>query len=167
MLTRRMHLAALGAVAMGGLASAVRAQPQPAIVYADGMGPGWFIGGWAKYTQQFPHPDNQKPVEVTMAAWNALTFQSNTPFDFTPFSTLTVVTNGGDKGKQEVELTAKLGDKVVSEAIIIRCQKNQWGRVDIPLKKMKIKGDRIDTLFLNNKSAEAMPPFYINYVLFQ
>ncbi|EGF90280.1 hypothetical protein ABI_32960 [Asticcacaulis biprosthecium C19] len=164
MLNRRSCLAGLTGASMAVLGFAARAA-DPLLVYADGLQSGWWIGGWAKNTPQFPLED-QKPVQVNMEAWNVLTFQTGTPVDTTAYQTLTIVVHGGDEGKQEFQLSAKLGEKVVSQELTIKCQKGQWGRVDVPLRRMKIKGP-IDTLFLQNKSADKMAPFYVNYVLFQ
>lgn len=111
--------------------------------------------------------DGSKPVEVTMPGWSVFTLQSNAPIDVSGYTTLTVVVNGGKEGKQEFTLTAKLGEKVVSEAIVLKCKKGEWGRFDIPLKKLKLKGAQIDSLVLNNGSGDPLSPFYLNYVLFQ
>ena len=165
MITRRNCLVGMaGLVAVG--AGAARAAVQPVVAYADGLMPGWWIGGWSKTTANFGFADGTKPIEVTMAGWNGMTLQTNTPLDTSPFTVLTMVVNGGEKGRQEFELTLKKGDKVVSEPAIIDCDKGQWVRTDVPLKKMRVK-DQIDTIMLTNKSADAMEPFYLNYVLFQ
>ena len=165
MIHRRQCLTMLAAMPLVTAASSLRAQAQPLIVYADGLMNGWWIGGWAKTVPQMPLGD-QKPVQVTMEGWNVMTFQTSAPLDTTPFSTLTIVVHGGDTGKQEFKLSARLGEKLVSQEMTIRCNKGEWGRVDVPLKKMKIKGP-IDTLYLQNQTADALAPFYVNYVLFQ
>ncbi|ESQ92234.1 hypothetical protein ABAC460_04910 [Asticcacaulis sp. AC460] len=164
MLNRRLCLAGMTGASLSVMAGIARAA-DPLLVYADGLAPGWWIGGWTKNTPQFPLED-QKPVQLTMEGWNAFTFQTGTPVDTTAYKTLTIVVHGGDEGKQEFKLSAKLGDKVVSQEMNVKCQKGQWGRVDVPLSRMKIKGP-IDTLFLQNKSPDKMAPFYVNFVLFQ
>lgn len=146
---------------MAGMARAA----DPLLIYADGILPGWWIGGWAKNTPQVPMED-QKPVEITMPGWSVFTLQTATPVDASPYKTLTLILHGGDAGKQEFALVARHGEKAVSQEMILKCQKGQWGRTDIPLNRMKIKAP-FDSLVLQNKSGEAMAPFYLNYVLFQ
>ena len=147
-------------------ADAPAAAPAPLVAYSDGLQPGWFIGGWSKYTAPSPLGD-QQPVQVTMDAWNGLTFQSNSPQSLDGYTTLTIVVNGGDKGNQEFKLSFKLGDKVISQEADILCPKGQWVRFDLPLKKLHLTGNSFDTIFLVNKSGDKMPPYYINYVLLQ
>lgn len=166
MQTRRFYLAGIAASVLATVAQAARAAVDPLLVYADGLVPGWWIGGWSKTTPSFPFADGSKPIEVNMAGWNVMTFQTSTPIDTSKYTTLIIVTHGGEKGKQEFMLSAKLGEKVVSQEMSISCVKGEWAKILVPLKKMKIKGP-IDTLALSNKSADAMPTFYINYVLFQ
>ncbi|ESQ76340.1 hypothetical protein ABAC402_04375 [Asticcacaulis sp. AC402] len=157
-------MAGLTGVSLFGLAGLARAA-DPLLVYADGVMPGWWIGGWAGNTPQFPLGD-QKPVEITMEGWNVFTFQTGKPLDTAPFKTLTIVVHGGETGKQEFKISAKLGDKQVSQELNVKCVKGEWGRVDIALSRLKIKG-LMDTLSLQNKSPDKMAPFYVNYVLFQ
>ncbi len=168
MISRRSCLIGLGA----GLTTAYGSQalaadkPTPIVAYMDGIQPGWWIGGWTKNTPQFAFADGQKPVEITMAAWNAFTFQTSAAIDTSAFTALTMLVHGGDKGKQAFEVSFKKGDKVVSEALVVKCDKGQWVRTDLPLKRAKIK-EPIDTILFNNRSPDGMPPFYVNVVLFQ
>ena len=164
-MTRRLcvqgTIAALSLVAF-----AAEAKTDPIIAYADALMPDWHISGWAKNTPQFNFADGTKPIEISMPGWSTFALQTGTPIDTTKFETLTVVVNGGAAGKQELNLVLKAGDKAVSEIMVVKCDKGQWVRVDIPLKRMKIK-EAIDTVFINNSSGDAMDTFYLNYVLFQ
>ncbi|WKL58854.1 hypothetical protein Q1W73_07665 [Asticcacaulis sp. ZE23SCel15] len=166
-ITRR-HLVA-GTTALTLLPLRTQAQtPTAVLIYADGLKNGWWIGGWAKHQAQFAFADGSKPVAVTMAGWNVMTFQTSAPFDPADFSTITLLVHGGPKGKQEFKLSAKLGDKVVSGAeLSVKVPKGDWARIDVRLKDLKLKDAKFDTLVLNNASAEAMDEFYINYVLIQ
>ncbi len=164
MLNRRLCLAGITGASLSVMAGMARAAG-PLVIYADGISPGWSIGGWAQNTPQVPMED-QKPVQITMPGWSVFTFQTATPVDTSAYKTLTVILHGGDAGKQEFALVAKQGEKVVSKEANLKCQKGKWGRTDIPLDWMKITAP-IDSLVLQNKAGEAMAPFYLNYVLFQ
>lgn len=165
MLTRRLCLAGMAGV-LASVASVARAAVTPVLVYADKLMPGWTIGGWAKRTEEFAFSDGSKPIELTMQGWSNMTFQTTTPVDTSAFTVLTIVMNGGEKGRQEFTVELKKGDKVVSDKATATPTKKAWTRVDVPLKKMKIK-EPIDTIIVSNTAGDAMEPFYINYVLFQ
>ncbi|MDC7676041.1 hypothetical protein [Asticcacaulis machinosus] len=164
----RRHLVA-GTAALTLMPLRAQAQtPTAVLIYADGLKNGWWIGGWSKFQPQFAFDDGSKPVAVTMAAWNALTFQTSAPFDLTGYTTITFIVHGGTKGKQTFKLSAKLGDKVVSGTELgVTAPKGKWARIDVRLKDLKMKDTKFDTLMFNNASAEELSEYYINYVLIQ
>ncbi|MFT4089882.1 MAG: hypothetical protein QM645_04060 [Asticcacaulis sp.] len=155
-----------GAAALGTVVplSKAAAQARQPLIYVDGIKPGWWIGGWTKH--EIVDFDGQKPIRLTMEPWNALTFQTGTPLKADEYKTLTILVHGGDKGRQEVKLSARLGEKDYGAEATLKGKKGQWVRYDIDLKDLKITGD-FDTIFINNKFDDTQPPFYINIVLMQ
>jgi hypothetical protein len=143
------------------------ATPAPLLIYADGIKPNWFIGGWSKYTVDTPFADGTKPVTVNMVAWNAVTFQTHAPISTQGFTTLTLVIHGGQQGKQVLRVSAKLGDQAVSHEFGLKAVAGEWRRIDIPLQRLQIKDGKFDTIFINNGSPDTLNEFYINYVLLQ
>lgn len=146
--------------------AASTAQTQPVLIYADGLKNGWWIGGWSTQTPEFTLED-QRPIQITMKGWNAFTLQTSQPVKASDYSVITVVVHGGEKGKQEMKVRAKLGEKNYDGNVTIKATKGQWVRYDIRIKDLKIKDGQFDTIELRNDSAEEMPPYYINYVLLQ
>jgi|GEM_PF-4932419 len=155
---------AAGLAVLAGSLSVPAVAAQPVLIYADGPQSGWWVGGWSK--QETVEFDGQKPVRVTMEGWNAFTFQTGTPVKADQYQTLTILMHGGDKGRQEIKLSARLGEKDYGGEVTLKARKGQWIRYDVPLKDLKITGD-FDTIFFNNKMAEAQLPFYLNFVLMQ
>ncbi|ADU13552.1 hypothetical protein [Asticcacaulis excentricus] len=166
-LTRKGFLAQGLASGLALMAAGVaRAQKGPMLAYADGMKEGWWIGGWAKQTPAVPLED-QKPVEITMAAWNVFTFQTWQKLNGPDFKTLTLLVHGGPKGKQEVSLRLRLGEKAYESQVTLKGVKGKWVRYDVPIKDLKVKDGQFDTIELRNASAESLEPFYVNFVILQ
>ena len=140
---------------------------EPLVIYADGIKPGWFVGGWSKYTMDKAFDDGSKPVTVNMAAWNAITFQTQSPVSVEGYSIFTIVVHGGAKGKQNVQLSFKLGDKEVSKRVDLAPRKGEWLRIDVPVAKLKVVGNKFDTVFINNGSPNSVDEYSINFVLLQ
>lgn len=163
-INRRYVMAGVAALGFGGLSFGAVAQAQPTLIYADGPKSGWWIGGWSK--QETVDFDGQKPVKVTMEGWNAFAFQTGTPVKGDAYTTLTILLHGGDKGRQELKLSARLGEKDYGAEVTLKAKKGQWVRYDVALKDLKVTGD-FDTIFINNKTADAQPSYYINLVLLQ
>lgn len=162
-LTRKGFIAGGLALMATGVA---RAQKAPILIYGDGLKEGWWIGGWSKQTPGVTLED-QKPVEITMAAWNAFTFQTWQKLNATDYKMLTLLVHGGLKGKQEIKLRARLGEKAYEGEVTLKGLKGKWARYDVPLKDLKLKDGQFDTFELRNMSGEALDPFYINYVILQ
>jgi hypothetical protein len=139
----------------------------PMLVYADGLKSNWTTTGWARAELETALED-QKPVQLFMAAWSNFGFHRPDAVRSSDFTTLTLLVRGGDERRQTAHLQLKTGDTAY-RSVSLRLERNAWQRCELLIQRQLglSADDSFDTIEIFNPTANEQPPWFLNYVLLQ
>ena len=134
------------------------------VIYSDSLQNGWQDWGWAphSYSNSSPTHAGTASVSVTMDAWQGL-FLHHSPFDTTPYNSLTFWVHGGQSGGQRLQVQALLSGRPQQAVWLPPLAANTWQQITIPLESLGVAGAYdMDGFWIQDRSGTAQPTFYVD-----
>jgi lysophospholipase L1-like esterase len=101
-------------------------------------------------------------IAVSPEGWGALALE-HTPFDSTPYATISFWINGGPTGGQPLALMATLDWTTQGSQYNFTLAANQCQHIIVPLSMLSVAdATNFDGIFIQSQSASALPVFYVD-----
>jgi hypothetical protein len=141
------------------------------IIYNDSLQNGWADQqSWAtvSLTNTSPVHSGSDSISVTCAPWSALYF-SNSSFDPSVYTNLSLWINGGSSGGQYIQVQAVAGGSRVNNGLSLGpLAANTWVHVNAALSVLLPPGtSQIDAFWIEESQGNSIPTFYVDDVTLQ
>jgi len=150
-------------VCLAGIQCTTRADQ---IIYDDALRNDWQDWGWAtiNYNNSSPvHSGSQSiSVKITDSSYQAI-YIAHTPFDASPYTTLTFWINGGPKGEQELKVQGHANGNGLAITNLPTLTANKWQQFTIPLATLGITNQvQMDGFWIQDRTGSPQPTFYLD-----
>jgi hypothetical protein len=137
------------------------------IIYSNTLQNGWSDWSWASDNRANTSPvlpGFSDSISVSCSNWTAFALHQ-TPFDSTPYASLTFWLNGGPTGGQVLTVTGTL-DQVNQTSYTLPALGTNWQQFTVPLAEIGVAGQPdFDGFWIWNYNNFTIPTFYIDDIV--